>query len=455
MKIIPAIVLFSFLPSLFSCRKFVAVDPPTNQVTSETVFTSEATARATVNGIYIQMMNDPNQFTSGLTTFYAGLAADELAPYSPGNLEEFRLNKISLANHAALQSGFWQPAYKYIYTANLILEGLAGATTVPAAAREGLMGEARFVRAFCYFYLVNLFGDVPLVTRSNYLDNANLARAPKEIVYQQILDDLKEAQQGLPADHPAGEKSKPNKWAATALLARTYLYLKDWNNAKEAAGAVLNSGQFSLSPLKTSFTKNSSEAIWQLQPVNPDLNTYEAWTLLPSSPTSLPTYTITPELLTAFEAGDERKAAWDSAHFYNGSTVHIPSKYKENRYNAPLTEYYTVLRLAEVLLIHAEAAAHLSHTSDALASLNLVRARAGLADLPALAGAPLFQAIEQERRIELFAEWGHRWLDLKRTGRVDAVLGPIKPTWSPLAALWPVPQNEINLNPALTQNPGY
>jgi hypothetical protein len=115
-----------------------------------------------------------------------------------------------------------------------------------------------------------------------------------------------------------------------------------------------------------------------------------------------------------------------------------------------------VLRLAEQYLIRAEARARLGKVPESQADINAIRSRSGLSNTTAADPAALLLAIEKERQVELFSEWGHRWLDLKRTGRADAVLGAEKPTdWQPTDALYPIPQNEILSNPLLTQNLGY
>jgi hypothetical protein len=120
------------------------------------------------------------------------------------------------------------------------------------------------------------------------------------------------------------------------------------------------------------------------------------------------------------------------------------------------TEYLMVLRLAEQFLIRAEARAHQKNLADAISDLNIIRHRAGLPDLSSsLVQADVLAAVEKEKRIEFFAEFGHRWFDLKRTGRVDAVLAPIKPLWTSTAAFYPLPFSELQKDPNLTQNPGY
>ena len=145
---------------------------------------------------------------------------------------------------------------------------------------------------------------------------------------------------------------------------------------------------------------------------------------------------------------------------YNGTTFYYPYKYKKgDDYSSnppPPTEYYIVFRLAEQYLIRAEARAQQGNIGGGQADINLIRNRSGLANTIASDKGNLLSAVEHERQIELFAEWGHRWLDLKRTNRADQVLGAIKgASWQSTDKVYPIPQSQIQLNPFLTQNPGY
>jgi hypothetical protein len=115
-----------------------------------------------------------------------------------------------------------------------------------------------------------------------------------------------------------------------------------------------------------------------------------------------------------------------------------------------------LLRIEEQYLIRAEAAARLNRISDAVADLNVLRARAGLS--PLYAGTMRDSCliyVERERRMELFTEWGDRWISLKRTGKIDSLMRILKPTWKSTAAVYPIPQEERNRNPNLSQNDGY
>lgn len=456
-KIIAIFILLSGIVPFSSCKKFVEIPPPINQIVSPLPFANDATATGAVIGIYSEMMRSLNLFSSNCTTLYAGMAADELYFYSPSIRDEFIKNQITEANHNNLTSFFWQPAYKFIYTANLCIEQLNISTALTLQVKNMLIGESKFIRAFCYFHLINLFGDVPLTTTSDYRNNANLPRTSKGNVFAQIISDLKDAQALLTPAYPSVDRVRPNKWTVTALLARVYLYTQDWINAEAQATDVIGSGTYTLeSDINSVFLKTSREAIWQLRPVNPIYNTYEGNAILPGTSTSSPTYLLTNTLLSAFEIGDLRRSGWVASRLFASQTVYYPFKYKIYGNSSPLTEYYTVLRLAEQYLIRAEARAHLNNFTGTKADLNIIRSRAGLLNTTANTQISLLSAIEQERRIEFFTEWGHRWYDLKRTGRGDAVLGALKPaTWQTTDALWPIPQNQINLNPALTQNAGY
>jgi hypothetical protein len=142
------------------------------------------------------------------------------------------------------------------------------------------------------------------------------------------------------------------------------------------------------------------------------------------------------------------------------TTYYYPYKYKVNTPGAPVTEYEMVLRLGEQYLIRAEAEANNSDTNDAVNDLNVIRKRAGLANYAgATDKSSLLTAILHERQVELFSEWGHRWLDLKRTSVVDVVMPIATPqkggTWQSSKQLYPLPQADLQDDPNLVQNPGY
>lgn len=445
----------SALTFISSCKKFVEVDPPADQVTNSAVFKDDALARAAVTGIYSEMMNNPNQFTTHAVSLYTGLSADELYYYSPGTRDEFTQNNLTTANHENLATLFWTPAYRYIYWANTSMEQMVQATTLSPQVRQTLMGEVKFIRAFCYFHLVNLFGDVPLVTTSDYTVNQSLLRTSKESVYDQIVWDLKDAYDLLSYD-ATNRAVRPCKWAAAAMLSRVYLYRKNWAEAEAWATKVIHSGNYSLNTnLQAVFLKDSKETIWQLQPVNPTRNTWEGNMILPASSATMPTYLLRPTLIGSFETGDGRLSAWTKSRVYAGQTLYYPYKYKVQT-GSNVTEYYVLLRLAELYLVRAEARLEQNNLEGTKEDLNIIRNRAGLPAITTLDPLQLADTIVHERKIELFAEWGHRWFDLKRTGKAETVLSHLKGSnWQSTDVLYPIPISQINANGTLTQNDGY
>jgi hypothetical protein len=452
-----AMVSFLIVSSFFSsCKKFVEVPLPADQLTSDFVFTNDNSAVQALNGIYSKMMENQQLFSSGLTTLFTGLSSDELYYYTPGFRDEFFNNQITSINHANIESNFWDPCYRFIYAANKCIQGASSSNSLSLQVKNDIVGEAKFIRAFCYFHLVNLFGDVPLVLSTTYQKNQSIPRTDEATIYSQIINDLSDAQNTLDISYASTERTQPNKYAATALLARVYLYNHDWINAEKEASLIINSGIYNLdTDLNSVFQINSNETIWQLRPVNPNRNTWEGYQIIPGSVNSTPTYLLTSTLISSFEPNDERKIAWVQSRVFANKTLYYPFKYKVYS-GSVLKEYYVVLRLAEQYLIRSEARTRQNNLAGAQADLNMIRNRAGLLNTDANSQSSLLSAIEQERRVELFAEWGHRWFDLKRTNRAGTVLSVLKPiTWQETDTLWPIPQSQILLNPALTQNPGY
>jgi hypothetical protein len=458
-----------------ACKKLVDVPPPVSSITTEEVFADSADANSAILGIYTQLINasggTPN-FTSGALTLYAGASADELVPYyPPGN--QWYPNQLT-ADNAQNFGLLWSPAYASIYQANAAVQGLQGSSTLPAAAQNEMLAEARFLRAFCYFYLTACYGDVPYVTSAtNWLSNTALPKTAQTEVYQQIVQDLQSALTSLPSDFSlaGSEHIRATKWAALALLSKVYLCQKNWSGADSAASAVISSGIFQLTSPDSVFLANSNEAILQWS-INSGLAsdysaTVEGYNELPSSG-GPPLYYLSTQLLSAFEPGDLRYTDWVDSINYSGQEMYYPYKYKVGSDQAtsgsPAPEYYMALRLGEMYLVRAEADAQGAGggSGQAIVDLNTIRSRANLPPLPAtLAGTALSYAVMQERRIELFAEWGNRWFDLKRTGTIDAVMTVVTPlknggqAWHSYQQLYPIPSVDVQNDPNLQQNTGY
>ena len=451
-----------------SCKKFTEVPSPKNEIIVADAFKTDLTATSAVAGIYQHMMYN-TYFENTAITLTAGMSADEITNYYAYiTYDQFNQNAL-LAENATI-AGMWDQSYATLVLINTCIEGLNNSTTLSETMKNQLLGECYFSRAFEYFYLSNLWGDVPLALTSDWRVNKVLKRSPMADVNKQILQDLTSAKNLLQAQYQAGtERTRPNKYTASALLARFYLYQGDWKNAELEASSVINSSVYTLPALSNVFLSTSKEAIWQLYPdrgVAFGNNTDEAVSFVAFSTSYPPSYPITPSLLNAFEPGDARKTTWIGTYtIASGSyagNYGYPAKYK-TVYAAPgaVAEYYVVFRLAEQYLIRAEAFAEEGNSGGAVADLNVIRKRArttdtDLPDLPAsISAGDLTKAIAQERRVEMFCEFGQRWLDLKRTGKATEVLSPLKPQWKPTAQLFPIPVSDRQHNLNLTQNPGY
>jgi hypothetical protein len=418
------------------------------------VFSNDSLAQKAVDGLYIKIMSSTKFLLNGGMSLFPALSADELIRTSSLNTEEqFSANAI-LPSNTFVNVNIWKAAYTYLYYCNICIEGLQRSTGITAAVKKQLTGEVQFVRALCYYYLVNLYGDVPLVLGTNAEVNALLPRTSTGQVYLQIIADLEAAGDALTGSQV---NTRPTVYATQALLARVYLHMEKWSKAEEKASAVISSGQFGLhSDLNNVFKANSKETIFQWAPVQDKMNSGEGFIFIPFG-SLRPNYVLTTELLAAFETGDLRKSNWVRSVPIGTQLYNYPHKYKLSSTSGAATEYNVVLRLAEQYLVRAEALARQNKIAEAIADINSIRVRAGL---PALAtnssSEQCLQAIEQERRTELFAEWGHRWFDLKRTNRANAVLSAAKGNkWQSIDQLYPVPFSELEADPNLEQNPGY
>src|SRR5690606_20474135 len=244
----------------------------------------------------------------------------------------------------------------------------------------------------------------------------------------------------------------PNEFAARSLLARICMSEGNYEGVLQHTREILENGAFMLEAnLDEVFRKSSREAIWQLAPET--ANVSDATSFVPASSSALPTFVLSTELQLAFEEGDLRKEKWVGKQTVQSIDYFYPYKYKV-RTGTPPQEYNAVFRLAEILLLQAEAKAALKDFDGALDDLNKIRERAGLGSLSFSDEENLRAAIIHEKRMEFFAEWGHRWLDLKRWGIVDEVMGAQNAGWQPEAKLFPIPSGEIGVNPNLIQNPG-
>ncbi|HEV7348033.1 RagB/SusD family nutrient uptake outer membrane protein [Telluribacter sp.] len=371
--------------------------------------------------------------------------------------------QITSANAAA--AALWGAIYNTVYMANFIEERLGSVAGVPEATRKLVLAEARFLRGFAYFIGAYTFGGIPRVTTTNVATNRNIPRASREDILQAVLADYQAALVDLPntAQDRITAKTFATKNAVRAALARFYLYQQDWTKAEQFATEVISSGQQTLPPAFADviLTENDDETILEAAYANnasddPGTGTFGLNNVLVGRREVIPSNKVILELISA-PAGERRQTISFSSDQQRGND----NGWTVRKYGAPddANNNIHIFRLAEMYLIRAEARARLGRitgSNSAQADINILRTRAKAPTVTLTTQENALLVIENERVYELAFE-GHRWYDLKRTGRLQAVMQAFSPNWNQKYELWPIPQSEVQRNPALSgaQNPGY
>jgi hypothetical protein len=398
-----------------------------------------------------------------------------------------------------LLEGEWSACYEGIYRANTVLEYIPP-MEINDATKNQVVAEAKAIRAWFYYNLVTIFGDVPKVDKLLSASEYNLARSPKGEIWNLIVQDLTDAIAVLPlkSEYPQSDLGRMTRGTAQALLVKSYLWMENWSAAQATAEAIVNSGEYQLTPnyadIFTTGGENNMESVFEIQYMNASggnwgknnanegtfsnvfqraRGAYEGYGF------NIPTQNFVDEFSaegfedprlasTVFREGEAmgdrgiftKEAAGTDYDFYNKKGFN--NKSEEAPFGDPNPNGGTndrVIRYADVLLMHAEAAAKNGNEAAAQTSLNAVRARArgtNASILPDItsSGQTLIDAIYRERRIELGME-GHRFFDLVRTGRGTSVLGPLNYVEGK-HNVFPIPQSQIQAtNGLITQNSGY
>lgn len=384
----------------------------------------------------------------------------------------------------------WASSYSGIEKANWVIAKVPGAT-MDDARKKQIIGEAYFLRAFYHWALTKNFGDVPIKTSpSTNQEEAFVGKSTKAEVYKQIYADLDKAlEAGLPS-YPSVDKGRPSKEVVNALYAKAALYNEDWAKALEKAQSVITSGKYSLMADVRDVYKYDKEDAARIE----NMWAYEADPISPGRAHQLtglcgPPGSAGPEygrttygsmfayqsFFNSFNPKDQRRLLLDTTYVdKNGKTIPQRSvtpittdgvlikKYQDPVSTIGLIPNIPILRLPDMYLIAAEAEARLNGaTTAAYGYINAVRKRAGLADLATgLSKDAFVDAVIQERAWEFFAE-GDRWYDLTRTGKfltvIPKAVNAVYPTRNVQAKnkYFPIPQEEINANPKLEQNPDW
>lgn len=348
---------------------------------------------------------------------------------------------------SSMTSDFFRPFYAALYNSILSANGVIEKSTDPMH-----IGEAQFLRALSYFKLVQVFGDVTVNLLAeptvDEIADADLSRKPKAEVFELIITDLENAMSALSTTASGG---RATSIAAEALLGKVYATMGRYGDAETTLGNVVNGASaagISLDSLFTDVFKDGSKEVLFATQISSTASisnhggeTFTNW-YRGSNTKADENAPLTSELIDAFFAstGDQR----------TGATV-TDSTTTSTKYAGGDNQDWIEIRLADVILLYAEALNENGNSGAAVIELDKIRTRAGLAGSTASSQAEVKQAILDERRLELACE-GHRWFDLVRTGTVDAEMGQaIDPNYY----VFPIPTTEVTSFDAIVQNPGY
>ena len=451
-------IVFCISFTLICCENLIEIDSPKGEIPAEMVFESSETATAAISQLYAKLRDDSvlngDYYGSNVTM---GCYADEFDYYgsSVSPLNEYAEHRVLATG--IINKSIWTTSYQLIYMCNLALDRLEASNKLSVTTKSQLKGEALFIRALVHFYLTNYYGDIPYVTTSNYTENQRVSKQKHEVVYELVKEDLLHAQELLPKDYPTSERIRANYYTATALRARVALYQEKWKEAEEQATSIIaaNAVYVMENDASKTFLKDSKETILQLKTKKSGDNTYEA-SMFIFEVGPPPIIALSQRIVDDFEPNDVRKQNWIKQVTTNGSSWYCPYKYKQNKGEATSTEYSIIFRLAEQYLIRAEARLNQGNIVGAKEDINVIRQRAGLAPFTSNTLTEISAIILKERRLELFSEQGHRWFDLKRLHLAETVLKPIKMGWKSTDVLFPLPEDELLMNPnLLPQNEWY
>ena len=478
-----AIALLGF--SFSSCSDFLEQNPQTDLSENDFYKTADDILSA-VNGAYSSLQEGD---IYGNWYVFGEIPSDNTRNQLSGSVTtQNEFDQFYIYTQNSMIANFWKAAYKVINRTNTILGRIDGIEINTELANRYKL-ECKFIRALMYFNLVRVYGDVPLVLKEiSISESYDILREPKENVYNQIIADLKEAQD-LPVSYSTAEDGRATQGAAKALLANVYMTLHKYAEAETILAEIINSGRYSLlentpgslniDGYKNVFSPvnhNSKEGIFEIQflkggygegsnyannfaPENSGTNVVAVGG---TGGNNIPEM----DIYNAYEEGDLRRDFSMSLGYYDNRKN---NEWVESRYvckfmdvpyqNNDASNNYPVIRYADVILMYAEALNQNGKTAEACKYLNMTRRRGfgyqttetSPVDLQTTDKAQFALMVEQERRVELAFE-NHRWFDLIRTGRAVEVMRSKGFSLNETNLICPIPQKQIDVNPKLTQN---
>lgn len=473
-------IIALFLPIYFllSCEDILEPEP-VSEILADSFWQTADHAEAGISAAYNGARASWPVMTNLIS--FVSIASDESknVPGTSGSRQRVEDHQFTAARQGHIRD-LWRSTYQFIQRSNDVLENVPNIEDPQldiGNKRASILGEARFIRAYQYFYLTRLFNEVPLVldvTKTVEDELVNVSRAPLPEVFAQIISDLEQAVATLPEsyDNATFTRGRATVGAARALLSKVYLWrghksfgegAADFERAASLANEVINSPLYELVPganygdIFEAGKQLTTEAIWELLFETDEVNGNGLQNELQPGPIGRLRNVPTQKLLNLFDArpGDMRRAITikdvEIPEDNNGEPFYT-GKHEQVGLDDPNV---VMLRLADIILVRAEALNELNMTGEALAMLNMVRNRAGLENSTAMGQDAVRTAILDERLVELAFE-GKRWHDLNRHGITVQEVESISAENGNLQHVtWPIPQDDRDRNPNLTQNCGY
>ncbi|HKI44358.1 MAG TPA: RagB/SusD family nutrient uptake outer membrane protein [Balneolales bacterium] len=498
------VVVIMGVIALSGCNSFLN-QKPQDFVSSSTFYKNKNQIDEALNGAY-----NGFQTLYGTGTAFWAMAEErsdnttfEYNVADRGALQREEIDYFMVTTDNNYIRDVWSSIYNTVEQCNTILDQVSN-VKMASSDKNQIIGQAEFIRALCYFNLVRLWGNVPLITKAitSPDQTSTIKQATPSQVYAQIIKDAKDAASKLPATWSSDQVGRVTQGAAYTLLGDVYMTMGqpgndgNYNNAISYFNKVIQSGDYSLMPdyaqLWDPANKNNSESIFEIQfnaGIQGEWSDYIDSFIPIGSGTTTAGYPVyegtsgrnipTRDMINSYEKGDMRKnasIAWyvnpDNTKYAEAQHDSIPwcNKYsaKPAIQNEQNVDFY-VYRYAQVLLWQAEALNEVGKTSQAYPYINKVRERAGLNDLAAGLSQTQFRtAVYHEERVESVFE-DHRWFQLLRTGKAISVMAKngseqkTYQTWLPAGSydvtkdklLYPIPIHDVQLNKNLTQNPGW
>jgi tetratricopeptide (TPR) repeat protein len=471
-----------YLPALVmmtSCSDFLELQPE-YQVNENSFYKNANDFETALIGNYAGL-----QGLHSASLLYIGELTTDNAEvrWTSPEVAETEADEVNFTPSNNFLNAIWNGCFATVSRSNNVLSRIDG-VDLPTDRKNQFKGEALFLRAYGYFYLVRLFGDVPLVEvafRSpNEIMDFDMSRKPTSQIYELIKRDLLEAA-SLLSGTTGLSKSRASSGAARTLLGKVYLTLGEYDQAASVLKEVVDSGTYSLDQdyfqLFTNHNDELPESIFEIKYISGNVGEGNSFSRLftparfdmaifPNNMQGSGRILPTEEMASSYEPGDRRRSL-----SIGDSVLLVTGNYERDLHGLKFVDFtsgivndgginFTSLRYADVLLMYAEALNETEANTEAHTYLNMVRNRAGLEAVWGLSQEEFRLTIERERRSEFFLE-GHRWFDLVRTNRLQTVMNQyfqdkgLNFSVAEHERIMPIPLREIDIDPNLQQNPGF